>query len=237
MTHIKDNHFSGLCTRRLVLYRLKQLDMDIVELSTLCPNLRSLTLIYSGIKTYSSSTNEETLLPFKKWLRQLEYINEAYMSSIINDLIYRQYRFDRLVSPSICGDRSFPDPETIPCLHHLNNAPVLKSLKLIYFHIAFDDIKALHEDAPLITTLKMVDIEFLPTENLDSRLPKPPLIEILSLEFCMDPFQSLEPWVLYFLRNYVHLYDFTFHYHDSEQDEELPENPVRNTKEALGDHI
>jgi hypothetical protein len=99
-----------------------------------------------------------------------------------------------------------------------------------------DDIKALHENALSITTLVLEDVVFMPVENFDCRLPEPPLIKVLSIEFCKGPFISLEPWVLYFLRTYVHLRDFTFGYY-AQVNEDLPENPAQTIIMALGDNI
>jgi hypothetical protein len=46
-----------------------------------------------------------------------------------------------------------------------------------------------------------------------------------SIELYVGPFPSLEPWALYFLGNYIHLYDFIFEYYP-EVNEDLPEEPA-----------
>jgi hypothetical protein len=182
-------------------------------------------------------TSQETLSTFAKWLCQLEYICDHNEELIIPDLINHSYQFNQLVSLSVYFNTA---SQIIPFAlwsHHLNNAPALKILKLTNFRIELGDIKALHANAPLITTLVLAEIEFLITENLDSRLPEPSMVEALSIKDSLGSFSDQELWVLYFLKNYVCLRDFIFEYDDPEIDENIPEEPALNTIIALEDHI
>jgi hypothetical protein len=168
------------------------------------------------------SISQETLSTFVKWLCQLECICDYNEVLIIPDLINHSYQFNQLVSLSVYF---YTDSQIISFAlwsHHLNNAPALKILKLTNFSIELAGIEVLYTNAPLITTLELAEIKFLTTENLDSRLSEPPMVETLSIKNCLDSFSSQELWVLYFLRSYVHLRDFEFEYDENDDTEDVP---------------
>jgi hypothetical protein len=187
------------------------------------------------------STNEETISTFEKWLSQLENICEYGESALTPILLNHHYRFNQLVSLSVSSCSTIHGTEYISCFQYLKNAPALKTLEVRDYIIELHDIEDLLENAPSITTLEFIGIIFEPAENLDSRLPEPPILEALSLKYCLGPFSIVEPWVLYFLKTYVCLRDFTFESDDpantEEFPEEFPEEPARNIIMALGDRI